>query len=51
MDRLAGVILREALNPASKPLGSLLGQEALRAMSRRLELSVRLKQKEIGHKK
>ena len=51
MNRLGGVILRETLDPASEPLGSLLGQEALRAMSRRLELSVRLKQKEIGHKK
>ena len=45
MNRLGGVILREALDLASEPLGSLLGQEALRAMSRRLELSVRLKTK------
>ena len=43
VDWLAGVVLGEALDPASEPLGSLLGQEALRAMSRRLELSVRLK--------
>ena len=43
VDRLGWVVLGEALDPASEPLGSLLGQEALRAMSRRLELSVRLK--------
>ena len=43
VDGLAGVILREALDLAPVPLGPLLGQEALRAMSWRLKFSVRLK--------
>ena len=43
VDGLARVILGEALDLTPVPLGPLLGQEALGAMSWRLEFSVRLR--------
>ncbi len=45
VDRLARVILGEGLNLSSWRSGSLLGKKSLAAVTRRLELPVRLKEK------